>query len=103
MLVMKLMHRSIPAVNIPPPGIHTSFLPEAPGFPPESFARGRSLDWVKFFSKLIKIYGVLLFLVNVFKRLLRKAGKTLVFFHNNCICLLQHLFLKFIKSNNIVF
>ena len=39
----------------------------------------------------------------LFKRILRTAGKTLVFFRNNCISSLQHLFLKLIKSNNIVF
>ena len=87
------MDQSVPAVNIPPLGIRTSFLP-APGFSRKILPGELGFRSGQTFPKLTKIYSVFLFLVNVLKRPLPTAGKTLVFFHNNCICFLQHLFLR---------
>ena len=65
---------------------------------------GQDLDQLKFFQELIKIYSVFLFLVNVFKRLLRTAGKTFVFIHNKLHYILSPETSKLnqLKSNNIV-
>ena len=88
-----LMFQSVPAVNIPLRATWEDshiLLARSPGFFPRNFCLGfRSGN---FFQKLIKIYSVSLFLVNVFERLLRTSRKTLAFVHNNYICFLKRLY-----------
>ena len=82
------MHQSILAVNIPRGFVH-HFLPGPRVFPqkilPMGFRLGPEID------KNLQCISIL---VNIFKRLLKTAGKTFVFFYNCCICFLLHLFLK---------
>ena len=87
-----LMYQSIPVVNRRPLRIRTSFLPS----PPQVFLKKvlprrpgfRSGQIVPEIDKNLQCISIL---VNAFKKLTRMKGKTLVFVHNNCICLLQHL------------
>ena len=70
-----LMDQSIPAADVPlacdPRDLHIRFA-KPPGLSLKIFIPGgRGLDQVKFFKKLTKICSVFLFLVNVFKRLLK--------------------------------
>ena len=100
---MYLNAQSIPAVYIPPatPGDSHIISARSPGFLKKVLAGALGFRSGQIFPEIDKKFTVL-FLVNVFKRLLRTAGKVLVFFHNKCISLLQDFFLKLINEVKIL-
>ena len=97
------MHQSIPAVNIPPPPserlleIRTSFLTAPRVFPKKvlpgaGFRSGQTLPEADKNLQRISIFS------KRFQEATKNGRKMLVFFHNNYIFFLQHLFLKNVRG-----